>query len=104
VSTFELASPVLDVFGFSADQYGAPNRTRPPDLLIRRYNAPLLMTGRHPGISPGTTVTKMGVSGDGVQQFVDRLVDNDHHILSTMDPWRPQVLVLKTRAEAPRRG
>jgi hypothetical protein len=27
----------------------------------------------------------MGVSGDGVQQFVDRLVDEDHHALSTVD-------------------
>lgn len=31
---------------------------------------------------PGTTVTKMGVSGDGVQQFLDRLVDE---ALSTVD-------------------
>ena len=27
----------------------------------------------------------MGVSGDGVQQFVDRLVDEDHNALSTVD-------------------
>jgi hypothetical protein len=27
----------------------------------------------------------MGVSGDGVQQFVDKPVDEDHHTLSTVD-------------------
>ncbi len=27
----------------------------------------------------------MGVSGDGVHQFVDRNVDEDHQILSTVD-------------------
>ena len=37
---------------------------------------------RHPGALPGTTVTKMGVSSDGVQQFLDRLVDE---ALSTVD-------------------
>jgi hypothetical protein len=30
----------------------------------------------------------MGVSGDGVQQFVDRFVDEDHRSLSTADAWK----------------
>jgi len=33
----------------------------------------------------GITVTELGVSGDGVQQFVDRNVDEDHVILSTVE-------------------
>src|SRR5947209_5309190 len=37
----------------------------------------------------------MGVSGDGVQQFVDRLVDEDHHALSTAD-------LLETTSSRPR--
>jgi hypothetical protein len=37
----------------------------------------------------------MGVSGDGVQQFVDRLVDEDHNALSTVD-------LLETTSSRPR--
>src|SRR5918998_6802496 len=52
---------------------------------FRSVVATLPAQGRYPGTSPGTTVTKLGVSGDGVQQFVDLNVYIDHLGLATVD-------------------